>query len=239
MNQSLGLNFNGKHSYYDFGVTMEYFKPQLPQPKKIIKSMPGMNGDGYDFSTIATNGEIVYTGRNLNCKFNFKESDKIRLEQKYSKVAEWLLGSGKAKLIPDSMPGIFFMAEVQELPQWDEIRRIGYLVFTFRADPYKKGIANYGDLLWDDVDFYLPDYIQQTKFDINGSMTVIIGVPGSHSVVPNVICNSNMTCTVNGYTATFTSSKSLDWQFKLKPGLNNIQISGTGNIDFQFSKEVL
>lgn len=239
MSRILGLNFNGKHSYYDIGVNMEYFKPQLPQPKKILEEIPGMNGDGYDFSTVVSGGEIVYTGRNLGCKFNLKEKDKIRLEQKYSKVSEWLFSAGKAKLIPDSMPGVFFMAEVQELPQWDEVKRSGNLVFNFRADPFKKGIGNYSDLLWNDVDFYLPDYIQQTKFDVTGSMTITIGVPGSHNIIPNVVCDSNMVCTANGYSTTFTSSKSIDWQFKLKPGLNDIQITGTGNVDFQFSKEVL
>lgn len=235
-----GLNFNGKHSYYDFKLTMEYFKPQLPQPKKILEDIPGMNGDGLDFSTIASGGEIVYTGRDLLCKFNLKSQDKIRLEQLYSNVSEWLLGAGKAQLIPDSMPGVFFMAQVQEIPTWDElIANRGSLEFKFRADPYKKGMGNYGDLLWDNIDFYLPDYIQQTKFNVNGSMVVTIGLPGSHPIIPTVVVDANMSCTVNGYTANFTPSNSIDWQFKLKPGINTIQISGTGNIDFQFRKEVL
>lgn len=239
MIKTLGITFNGKHSYNDFGLIMEYFKPQPPQPKKIIQAVPGMNGDGYDFSTVLTNGEKTFTGRDLNCKFGFKEKDKKALEQKYGAVLEWLVGSEKSKLTSDTMPGLFFMAEVQEIPQWDEVRRMGYLILDFRADPYKKGVANYGDLLWNDVDFYLPDYIQETRFTVNGSKTVTIGVPGSHSIIPKVVCSTNMTCTTNGYTTTFTSSKSLDWQFKLKPGLNNIQINGTGDIDFQFSKEVL
>lgn len=234
-----GLTFNGKHSYYDFGLTMEYFKPQLPQPKKVIQDIPGMNGDGLDFSTIASGGEIVYTGRNINCKLNFKEKNKIELERKYSRVAEWLLSSGKSQLISDSIPGLFFMAEVQELPQWDEIQRVGYLVFNFRAEPYKQGIGLYGDLLWKDVDFLLPDYIQKTKITVSGSKTITIGVPGSHNIVPSVICDAYMSCTLNGYTANFTPDNSLDWQFKLKPGENEITITGTGNIDFQFRKEVL
>lgn len=235
----LGITFNGKHSYRDFGLTMEYFKPQLPQPKKTLVDVSGRNGDGYDFSTVASGGEIVFTNRNLNCKFNFKGKDKLDLESKYTRVAEWLLGAGKAQLIPDNTPGIFFMAEIQELPTWDEIRVLGSLTCVFRADTYKKSIQLYGDLLWKDVDFLLPDYIQKTKFNINGSMLITIGVTGSHSIIPNVVCSSNMDCTLNNYTANFTPNKSVDWAFKLKPGQNQIQILGNGNIDFQFRKEVL
>ncbi|MDF2802347.1 MAG: putative phage tail component [Anaerocolumna sp.] len=240
MSRILGIKFNGKHSYYDIGVSMEYFKPQLPQPKTIEEEVPGVNGDGYDFSTILTNGEPVYTGRNLVCKFNLKGKDKIALEQRYTKVSEWLLGSPKkVELISDSIPGYFFMAKVKEIPEWEETKKVGFLTVTFRAEPYKQGTELAGDLLWDHIDFELPDFIQETKFTINGNKSITLYVSGSHSIIPKVVVDSSMSCTVNNYTAVFSPTKNTNWAFKLKPGANTISISGTGNIDFQFRKEVL
>lgn len=239
MIKALGINFNNKHSYDDFGLFLEYFKPQLPQPKKILEPIAGMNGDGYDFSTVLTNGEIVYTGRNLNCKFNFAEIDKVKLERQYTRVAEWLLGVGKAVLKADSLPGYYFMAEAQEVPEWDEVKTIGSLTVVFRADPFKYGEDLAGELLWDNIDFDLPDYIQNTKFDVSGSKTVTLYNPATHPIIPKVVCNSSMACTLNSYIANFNPATTTDWAFKLLPGANSISITGTGNIDFEFRKEVL
>jgi predicted phage tail component-like protein len=233
------LIFNNKKSFDDFKLFLENFNISAPSKKKIKESVPFMNGS-YDFSTVGSNGETVYEERTIKVRFNLKEKDRNGLYNRYSSVLEWLMGSGQSKIIFTDMPGYYFLGEVESAPDFEEVvRRRGILEVEFVCDPYKYGIGNYGDLLWNDVDFYAPDYIQQTSFTVSGAKTVNIGIPGSHTIVPKVVCNSNMICTVNGYTTTFTSNKSLDWQFKLKPGLNNIQISGTGSIDFQFQKEGL
>lgn len=234
---SYGITFNGKHSYKDFGLILEYFKPQLPQPKKIIESVPFMNGDGYDFSTVATNGEIIYTGRNILCKLSFLERSKEALYVKYNLIAAWLLESGTAQLIADAMPDFYFTAEVRELPTWDEVNKVGKLEFMFRADPFKLGINYEGSDIWNTFNFE-SDVAQEVEFDISGSKTITIENVG-RIVVPTVNCSSNMTVTNNGYTANFVTGNNKNWSFKLKPGTNTITINGTGHIKFIYRKELI
>ncbi|AJA49526.1 putative phage tail component [Clostridium pasteurianum DSM 525 = ATCC 6013] len=233
------ITFNNKNSYVDFGITIESIDIQPPSKKKIKDSVPFMNGS-YDFSTIGTGGEAVYNEREIKIRFNLVTRDKLSLYLKYSKVLEWLLGTGQQKLIFNFMQGYYFLAEVENAPSFEEVlQRAGKLEVNFICEPFKYGADLAGDLLWDNIDFELPDYIQNTLFTISGSQTVTLYNPSNHSIIPKVVCNSNMSCTLNSYTANFTTTKNIDWQFKLLPGENNIQITGTGNISFEFRKEVL
>lgn len=233
------LTFNNKNSYTDFRLTIEKISIQPPSKKKIKDSVPFQNGS-YDFSTVGSGGDIVYTEREIKITFNLINRDKTELYSHYTAVLEWLFNAPKGKMLFNFMPGYYFLGEVENAPNFEEVlQRAGKLEVMFICDPYKYGIENYGKLLWNNVDFLLPDYIQQTTFNIIGSKTVIIGVPGNNSIVPDVIVTANMNCTLNGYTANFTVTKSKDYKFKLKPGLNTITIIGTGNIDFQFQKKVI
>lgn len=233
------ITFNNKNSYTDFGITIESIDIQPPSKKKIKDSVPYMNGN-YDFSTIGTAGEITYNEREIKIKFNLVTRDKLSLYLKYSKVLEWLLGTGQQKLIFNFMSGYYFFAEVESAPSFEEVlQRAGKLEVTFVCEPFKYGSDLAGELLWDNIDFELPDYIQNTSFTISGSQTVTLYNPSSHSIIPKVVVDTNISCKLNNYTANFTTTKNTDWQFKLLPGANVINITGNGNIDFQFRKEVL
>lgn len=231
--------FNGKSNYKDLNTILNYFKPQPPAPKIIKDSVIGMNSY-YDFSTVASNGEIVYDDRKINCSITYAEcSSRSVLMKKYTEILEWLL-SGKHDLIYTGESDMKYIAQIEEAPSFDIFAVSGgTLQVTFIAEPYKKGIDFYGNLLWDDIDFELPDYIQDTKFQVSGTKTITLYNPGSHGVTPIVLCDSNMTCTLNGYTTTFTVGNSVDYSFKLQNGANIINIRGNGYIEFNFRKEVL
>lgn len=233
------LTFNNKNSYSDFNITIEKVSIQSPSKKKIKDSVPYRNGS-YDFSTVGSNGEIIYNERELKINFNLKCKNKLELYSKYTSTLEWLLGSPKSKLTFNFIPGYYFLGEVENSPTFEEVlQRAGRLEVIFVCDPFKYGTELAGELLWDNIDFNLPDYIQETNFDAVGNKTVTLYVSGSHSIVPKVVTNSSMSCTLNNYTAVFDSNKNTDYQFKLLPGENVITINGTGNIDFQFRKKVL
>lgn len=234
--------YNGIGSYSEFGAILNYFHPQPPTPKVVEDSVPGMNST-YDFSTLLSGGEPTFEDRKIQCSLEFVGRTKKELYSLYGRVLAWLMTGQRCSLVYSEDPGLNYKAKVssQTIPSFEIFCALGgTLVIEFLAKSYRVGNTLYGSLLWDDIDFDLPDYIQDTQFDVVGSKTVTIYVPGSnHSIVPTVITNSIMTCVLNGYTATFNPSNSIDWSFKLKPGANNISITGTGNIDFQFYKEVL
>lgn len=229
--------FNDKKSFTDFGIIVESFSIQPPSKKKIKDQVPFMNGS-YDFSTVATNGEPVYTQRIIKVRFNLKERSRTALYNKYSAVLTWLLESGQAQLIIDDMTDTYFIAEVETAPSFDFlIRRAGIMDVEFVAEPFKVGKNYVGQELWDNINLET-DILQDTSFNINGSKTINIYNPG-RAIVPEVIVTADMSCTLDGYTTNFTTNKKKDYRFKLKNGYNTINISGTGYIEFRFRKEVL
>lgn len=230
--------FNGKKSYDDFQLGLESISIQPPSKKKIKESVPFMNGS-YDFSTIGSSGEPVYSERSIKVKFNLFEKNRNFLYIKYSNVLEWLLDAGQAQLIFTDMPNYYYLAEVENAPSFEEvISRLGIMEIEFVAEPFKYGIDYEGDgKLWDTFCFDT-DALQDSIFNVNGSITRTI-INTGRVIIPQVIVSSNMSCTTNGYTANFTTIKDTDYKFKLQPGENNITISGTGNIEFRFRKEVL
>lgn len=233
-----GITFSGKHSWNDFGLYIEEKAISPPAKRKVKETIPGMSGY-LDFSTVVSGGEQIYDTREITIKFGLIQGTRENLYSLYTAVLEWLLGAGQSQLIFDFMPGYYFLAEVESTPSWSEFIESGDLEVKFVCNPYKYGVDNYGNLLWDNIDFNLPDYIEETSFNVNGTQNITLYVSGSHSIVPNVITDSSMECTLNGVSVTFTINKSTDWSFRLQPGQNNIQINGTGNIKFNFRKEVL
>ncbi|AGK97414.1 hypothetical protein [Clostridium pasteurianum] len=234
--------YNGIGSYSEFGAILNYFHPQPPTPKAIEDSVPGMNST-YDFSNLLSGGEPTFDDRKIQCSLEFVGRTKKELYSLYGRLLTWLMLGTRHPLIYSEDSELHYNAKVssQTIPTFEVFCALGgTLVIEFLASPYRVGNTLYGNLLWDDIDFDLPDYIQDTQFDVVGSKTVTIYIPGSnHSIVPKVVTDSSMTCALNSYTATFNPSTSIDWGFKLKPGANTIIITGTGSIDFQFQKEVL
>ena len=234
----IGITYNGKHSYKDFGLIMHYFVPQMPSKKKVIEDVPFMNGDGYDFSKVATNGETVYTGRDLACKFTFKSNSKAALQIQYSRVSEWLLEAGQAPLIPDSTPDIQFLAEVIAIPTWSEIKSLGRMELTFRAEPFKQGINLVNeDIPWDTFNFEV-DSLAPTSFVISGNQNISIYNPG-RVIVPKIRTSSEMVATLNGYTANLGTGDNMNYGLKLLSGSNIIAVAGIGTIEFIFRREML
>lgn len=229
--------FNNKKSWDDFQLGLESFSIQPPSKKKIKEAVPFMNGS-YDFSTVGSNGEIVYSERTIKTNFYIAEKNRSLLYIKYSEVMEWLLGSGQSELIFTDMPDTYFLAEVENAPSFEElIRRLGHLDVEFVAEPFRYGVDYEGVKLWDSFNFET-DYLQDTEFDVASSATATIYNPG-RPVIPIINVNAAMFVTLNNYTVSFQQGDNIDRNFILLPGANVIDINGTGHIKFLFRKVLL
>ena len=232
-----GITFNGKHSYKDFGIIIEE-KKILPPPKvKIKETVPFMSGT-YDFSTIGTNGEQVYSEREIQIKFGLTTHQKQRLYILYSRVLEWLQDTGRQKLIFDDIPDFYFLAEVEAASDFEEVIAFGNLTVKFVAQPFKIGVSEEGNnQLWDPFNFEM-DAMQDTEFDVSGSKIInIINV--GRSACPVINTNAAMSITLGGKTYNVVVGDNNIYDLKLQPGDNSIAITGTGHIKFIFRKEVL
>ena len=231
------LTFNNKKSYDDLGIILESYTINPPSKKKIKESVPFMNGS-YDFSTVGSNGEIVYTERDIQVNFNLHARSKSELYNKYSEALEWALGVGQASLIFEDSPDVYWLAEVEEAPSFEEVlSRNGKLQIRFVAEPFKIGTEVEGDKIWDTFNFET-DYLQETEFEVNGILVTTIYNPG-RTVVPQVNTSVPMSITANGYTLTTISGSNKDYRFKFKNGANTVTINGSGTVKIFFRKELL
>jgi predicted phage tail component-like protein len=230
------ITFNAKNSYADFKLCIEERIISSPAKKKIKESVPFMNGN-YDFSTVGSNGEIVYDTREVKIKFGLPTRSKSELYTLYSEILEWLVDAGQQQLIFSDMPDYYFLGEVESATSIEEVLRMGRLEVSFTCEPFKIGTSEAGNQLWDTFNF-LTDYMQDTTYTVIGSKTITIYNAG-RAVVPVVNCSTAMACVLNGYTVDFVTGDNTDYSFKLSKGTNTIIITGTGIISFNFRKQTL
>lgn len=226
--------FNDKGCYKDFGVVLDYFKPQPPTPKVIKEEVPYMNGS-YDFSTVGTNGEVVFTDRKLLCGLQYKSRNKALMLLKYSELLDWLL-SGWHELIYTAESDMKYIAQVEQAPSFELFQsKGGILQFEFTAEPFKIGVNLVNDQIpWDTFNFET-DSLAPTSFSVSGSQTISVYNPG-RAVVPKINVTANMTAKIGNYTTSLVFGDNTDYAFKLQPGDNSILVNGTGTISFIFRK---
>ncbi|KYN77184.1 phage tail protein [Clostridium sporogenes] len=218
------------------GLFLSDRKIYAPPKKKIKVEIPFMSGS-YDFSTVGSDEDIVYGDRVIECKFGIKSKSKAELQVRYKQFLNWLYDIGRCKLMFDDLREVYFLGEIEKEPNWREIVVYGETTVTFVCEPFKYGKEYEGADVWDTFNFET-DYSQVTVFNVSGSKNVSIYNPGKN-VIPDVIVSADMSCTLNGYTASFTTNKTKDYYFKLLSGFNSINIKGTGTIDFKFRKKVI
>ena len=229
-----GLKFNGEHSS-DYGLIMRYFIPQPPAPKKIKAEVPFMDSV-YDFSTIATNGEKVYRQRKIKVGFTILAGSKGQLHGMYANAMRWLVESPQSQLIVDFMSDVYYLAEVEDAPDWDEEHENGEFEVDFIAEPFKYGVETMSNQTWDLFNFET-DALWDMGYIVSGTQNIQVYNPG-RTVTPTINSNAIMTAELNGYTMNLSVGDNKDYRFRLKNGYNTITTTGTGILDFKFRKEV-
>jgi len=227
-----GVTFNEKHSFNDFGLFVMGKSIQPPGKKKIKVDVPGMSGN-YDFSTVASNGEIVYNTREIIIKFAVDAINVKQLFVKCSKILEWLQDCGQQKLIFDDISDYYFIAEVEAIPTLQQIIMFGELEVKFVADPFRTSIDYVGDI-WDTFNFE-EDIVQDVEFDVVGAKTVSIYNAG-RLITPIIVCNARMDISIGGGIYSLAIGDNKVYGLNFKNGYNSIDISGTGSIYFKFKK---
>lgn len=230
----IGIIKGGKHSYDDFGLTIRDNFSTTAKKQKITATIPFMNGS-YDFSKLY--GDEVYEEITLTYVFNLKATSKIALEIKKTQISEWLLDGLKSEFFDETIPGYHYLAECQTLNFEDEIF-FSTVTATFVAYPFKISNLYEGHDIWDGFNFEL-DYAQQTAFTITNPTDITLYNPSAISIAPTVICTSDMKVQMNDTTYSFVAGTTKDYRFKLAKGENHMTITGQGDIEFKFRKEVL
>src|SRR5690625_3582145 len=215
-----GIKFNGKHSYRDFGITLGTERNiGYPEKEKIKVKVPFSNVE-YDFSGIY--GEQTYTSRPLTYTFNILDRHTINTTEKINfietSITNWLMNSnGKQKLYDDTIPGYYFLAEVEGGLSFDELWNHGTLTVEFTAYPFKISELEEGNDIWDTFNFEL-DVAQITDFEVNGSLEVVLYNVGTPNLSPEIEATAPMEIVKDGVAYSVPIGKSKSSDFKLITG---------------------
>lgn len=229
-----GVTFNGKHSGNDFNLFMISKSIQSPAKKKIKVDMIGMNSC-YDFSTVASGGEVVFEQREITVKFGIDGIDRNDLYSQYSQVLEWLVDVSQSQLIFDEISDYYYLGEVEAVASFEEMIMFGQLEVKFICEPFKTSLDFVDvDDNWDNFNFE-EDIAQELLFDVVTTETVSIYNVG-RLTVPTVNCSVAMSVIVGGVTYSLVAGDNIIYALKLQNGDNSIIINGTGEITFFFRK---
>lgn len=236
ISQLRGFTFNGKHNK-EFNVAMESKTIEYPSKKKVKDSVPFMNGS-YDFSTVGSNGEIVYEEREITITLGLPGKNKDQLQVLYSQILQWLVDSGKHKLVFDGLNEYYFEAEVETNSTLNEAMQYGRLELKFVADPFKKSEYDVGNDIWDIFNFE-EDYAQDVRFTIVNNKTISVINPG-RTVRPTIRSSSSMTMTdMSNKSYSIVPGDNNLYGFHLLSGPNTMNFIGNGTIELIFKKEML
>lgn len=158
-----GIIFNGKHSYYDMGLTMTGDREiGFPNKNKIKMNVPFSNVS-HDFSSIYE--DQTYTERPLKYIFNvidFHRLNRKRVDQIKSNAVNWLMCiNQKSRLDDPYISDYYFMAEVEGDIDFEDFDTHGELTVTFTAYPFKISELREGNNLWATFNFDT-DVLQDT-----------------------------------------------------------------------------
>lgn len=228
-----GFKFNGKHNT-EMNVVMHSKSIQPPPKKKIKESVPFMHGS-YDFSTVGSNGEIVYSEREITIILGLPAESKELLQGLYSSTLEWLEDVGRQPLTFDGIQDYYYLAEVEEVSSFSELMSFGTLTVKFVAYPFKLSVDYVGGDIWDTFNFE-EDYLQSNSFEVITNKTITLYNPG-RSVSPIINSSAAMTITKDSKTYNLIPGDNKLYGFRLNTLGNSIVINGTGTIKFLFRKE--
>lgn len=211
-------------------------KISTPSKKKIKDSVVGMNSV-YDFSTIASNGEIVYNQRAIECNFTLITDSKGQLQARISQIIEWIGDAPQSQLIFDDISDYYFLAELEDSIDINEEHSIAEITIKFIAEPFRSGLYDVGTDIWDTFNFE-EDIVQSVNFNVVNTLTVSIYNAG-RLIVPTINCSANMSVIVSGVTYNLVIGNNKIYGLKLQNGYNSIVVNGTGLIKFVFRKSVI
>ena len=236
---SYGIRFNGHHSS-EFGLdVLDNKQISFPSKNKVLVGIPHSSMI-YDFSTVT--GVQPYKERDFTIPFNIIDRSlwtKDSMYEMWTRVLAWLMGPNKkTELIDDVMSRYYYMAEVQDAPDFDELRFRGTLTVKFKCYPFRIATIRDFNGFWDP--FSLEDGIDlDSDFIINGNTEIVFINAGITKIVPLVSASSEMNIIKNGVTFTIPQGNSKSSDLFLDVGLNVMTVLGNGTLSFTFYSEVI
>lgn len=220
----------------DFGLKLVRREAPPPEQKEVTEDIFGVQGE-LDFSLMM--GEPMYHPRIVRYIVKTYEHDPKWFRLLKTRLEKWILDGQEDLIYDEYEPGLHFKGKGTNVDlNVDDATGEASYTLSFKCYPFRISNLKEGHDLWDEFNFYL-DYSQDVEFNVEEQKEITLMNYGSHSVAPKIIANSNFTLTKGNqvYEVTLGTNQNID--FRLMMGNNEISISGTGHIEFEFYKELI
>ena len=128
-----GVTFNGKHSYWDWGLILNGFPVvSPPEPKTKIVEVPGSDA-AIDLSEVLT-GKVHYNRREIMCHFTLFRGRKNWTDV-YTQILNHLHGK-EIEIILDDENEYFYTGRAK-IDSWQPGQYTADVIITAEVEPYK------------------------------------------------------------------------------------------------------
>lgn len=213
-----GIQIGEMHSEYDFEMYMTDFSVSPPEPRTSYVDVPFRDGL-LDFSTALTGGIVKYKNRTVTAEFKTQDRTPDSWKDRYHGFVNYVQGQ-KLQLIFDYDPEYYYLGRIScDVSKDDQV--IGTVSISADCDPYK---------------YKLSPTVKE--FDVSGSLSVTL--PNDRMpTVPMVTTDAEITIQFGESTIVFPAGTRKAPALLLLEGENQLTLTGSGHIKFEYQEGAL
>lgn len=213
-----GISFGDIHSFYDLNLILSVVDISPATPKTNYVDLPGADGS-LDLSEAL--GEIKYQDRTHKFTFTMNPADDLSeaaWEAKKTEVSNRLNGRA-CRITLDKDPDYYWQGRCT-VDSYKSDKRLRQIVVSVRVKPYK----------YKQVETVVP-------FELTKDEQTVSLQNSRRSVCPVITCTDDNTVIVfNGNTFNFGAGQHQNLNIRFTEGINQVTISGTGQVTFTYQE---
>lgn len=224
----VGVTFDDKHSYDDFGMILSSKEIGMPSVKENKVSVNGIDG-AIDLSE-SINGSVNYNNRKLSFTFSVINRRGLWLDI-LSSVSAYVHGKSM-KIILDDDKDFFYQGRVS-VNKFKSNISYAEIVIDVDAKPFKYRKELSTNLwIWDSFNFRT-GLAQTTSYIVTGTLDAVI-TNTQAGTCPEFVSTAQMEILFDGETYIMQSGMKKFYDIILTEGKNNIIFKGNGKVDVVF-----
>ena len=213
-----GILFDDIHSFHDLDLILSAVEIAPAIPKTVYVDIPGADGS---LDLTEAHGEVKYSDRAHKFTLTMNPASDLSeaaWEEKKTEVSNRLNGRA-CRITLDKDPDFYWLGRCT-VDSYISNKRLRQFVVSARVRPYK---------------FKQNETVR--AFDLNETAKTV-SIPNSRrSVCPVITCtNDNTVIVFNGNTFTFNAGQHQNLNIRFTEGINQVTISGTGQVTFTYQE---
>ena len=213
-----GVFFDDIHSLQDLNLILSAVEISPAVPKTVYVDIPGADGS---LDLTEAHGEVKYSDRTHKLTFTMNPAgglSEAAWEAKKTEVSNCLNGRA-CKITLDKDPGYYWQGRCN-VDSYKSNKRLRQFVVAARVRPYK-----------------FKKNETSVTFSLSSTAKTVSIQNSRRSVCPVITCtNANTKIVFNGNTFNFNAGQHQNLNIRFIEGINQVTISGTGQVTFTYQE---